>query len=118
MESNSATWQERFALTICPAAEIAAAIPPTALGVAVIYTPAAGSVGEKIFLVIESRANALRAQCEKRLQTAKLPSLASLAVAYQAEVLPDASPDAVHAACRQQVIFSAELRRTLRPAMR
>jgi len=118
MENKTAPWQERFGLTSCPAAGIDPAIPPAALGVAVIFTPATAAAAEKVFLVIESRASGLRSQCDRRLQTPKLPPLASLQVAFQAEALPDASADAVHAACRQQLILSAELRRELRPAMR
>lgn len=116
MENKSATWQDRFGLTTCLASAIDPTIPPAALGVAVIYgqTPA----GEKTFLVIESRATALRSQCERRLQTAKLPPHTQLSVAFKADLLPDASPEAVHAACREQVIFAGELRRELRPAMR
>lgn len=118
METNTATWQERFGLTNCPAPEIDPAIPPTALGVAIIYAPATTATDEKIFLVIESRASGLRSQCLRRLQTAKLPPLASLTVAFKAEILPDSSPESVHAACRQQVMLAGELRRELRPAMR
>ena len=118
METNTATWQERFGLTNCPAPGINPTIPPAALGVAVIYMTAATAMDEKIFLVIESRASGLRSQCERRLQTAKLPPLASLTVAFKAELLPDASPEAVHAACRAQVVLAGELRRELRPAMR
>ena len=118
MENKTATWQERFGLTTCPATGIDPVIPPTALGVAVIYAPATTAADEKIFLVIESRASALRSQCERRLQTAKLPPLASLTVAFKGDVLPDSSPEAVHAACRAQVILAGELRRELRPAMR
>ncbi len=118
METKHATWQERHGLTICPAAAIESAIPTTALGVAVIYSPASAEGAEKIFLVIESRATGLRDQCARRLETAKLPSLASLVVAFTAEVLTKTSPETVHAACRQQVILAGELRRELRPAMR
>jgi hypothetical protein len=116
MENKSATWQERFSLTTCSAQEIDPAIPPTALGVAVIYAQAAA--GEKIFLVIESRTGGLRSQCVKRLKTAKLPPDTSLMVAFKGEILSDASPGAVHAACRQQVMLAGVLRRELRPAMR
>ncbi len=116
METKSAPWQERFGLTTCTAQTFDPAIPPTALGVAVIYEQA--GAGEKIFLVVESRAGSLRDQCVKRLQTAKLPPVASLAVSFQAQILADASPEAVQAACRQQVALASELRRELRPAMR
>ena len=109
-------WQSQFDLTTCPAAAIEQKIPPDALGVAVIYeeTPA----GEKIFLVVESRATALLDRCVKRLQTAKLPPLSSLMVSFKSEILPDAAPETVYAACRQQVILAGALRRELRPAMR
>jgi hypothetical protein len=116
MKSPTARWQERFSLTTCPAEKITATIPADALGVAVIYLP--GAAGEEIFLVIESRARSLRAQCEKRLQTAKLPAIADLMVAFKGELLPDASAEAIQAACRQQVALAGELRRELRPAMR
>ncbi|MCX6953718.1 MAG: hypothetical protein NTV51_16325 [Verrucomicrobia bacterium] len=116
METNTAPWQERFGLTICPATAVAPTIPAAALGVAVIY--AAPETGEQILLIIESRAKPLLGECERRLQTAKLPPLASLSVAFKAETLPDASAEAVHAACRAQVILAGELRRELRPAMR
>jgi hypothetical protein len=116
MTSSSTSWQERFDLTTCRADAIDPAIPPAALGVAAIY--AHTTEGEKIFLVVESRAGGLRAHCAKRLLTAKLPPLASLTVAFKAELLPDASPEAVQAACRQQVALAGELRRELRPAMR
>ena len=118
MENTSAPWQERFGLTTCPAAQIDPAIPPAALGVAVIYSPANGATREKTLLVIESRAGSLRSQCARRLQTAKLPPGVPLMVAFKGEILPDASPEAVHAACRQQVMLAGELRRELRPAMR
>ena len=118
METKTETWQERHGLMICPATATAAAIAATALGVAVIYTPATAETSEKIFLVIESRATALRSECARRLETAKLPSLASLVVAFKAEVLPETSPETIHAACRQQFSLAGELRRELRPAMR
>ncbi|MSU52838.1 MAG: hypothetical protein EXS41_05505 [Opitutaceae bacterium] len=118
METKAETWQERHGLMICPATATAAAISATALGVAVIYTPATEETPERIFLVIESRATSLRSACTRRLETAKLPSLASLVVAFKAEVLPEALPESVHAACRQQVSLAGELRRELRPAMR
>jgi hypothetical protein len=116
METKPASWQEHFSLTVCPATAIDREIAPTALGVAVIY--AKTSAGEQIFLVIESRAGALLTQCNKRLQTAKLPPLDTLTIAFKAETLPEATPEAIHAACREQVIFASELRRELRPAMR
>lgn len=118
MENKITTWPEKFGLTLCPAATIDRAIPTAALGVAVIYAPAAGDVAEKTYLVIESRARGLLAECARRLQTAKLPPLATLLVAFQADTRPDTSAEAVHASCRRQVILSGELRRALRPALR
>jgi hypothetical protein len=118
MENQITTWPEKFGLTTCPATKINGAIPAAALGVAVIYAPAAGDVAEKTFLVIESRARGLLSECERRLQTAKLPPLATLLVAFQADTLPDTSPESVHASCRRQVILAGELRRALRPALR
>lgn len=88
----------------------------TAPGVAVIYSSSAA--GEKIFLVLESRASALRGQCEKRLLSGKLPPTPDLTVAFRSGLQADQSPEAVNAACREQVIFAGELRRELRPAMR
>jgi hypothetical protein len=116
MEKETATWQGRFGLTTCAATDVERAIPAEALGVAVIYVESTGS--EKIFLVIESRAGSLRGQCVRRLQTAKLTAGTPLLVAFKADSLPDGSPEAVHAACREQVICAGELRRELRPAMR
>ncbi len=116
MDIKTSPWQERFGLTTCAAGEIESAIPPAALGVAVIY--AQSTAGDAIFLVLESRANSLRDLCVKRLQTAKIPPGAPLTVSFKAEILADASPEAVHAACRRQVILAGELRRELRPAMR
>lgn len=103
-------------MTTCTAKAVEQAISPSAFGVAVIYEVTAA--GEKIFLVIESRAGSLLAQCLKRLQTAKLPALEALTISFLSDTLPDASPEAVQAACRQQVVFAGELRRELRPAMR
>ena len=116
MENKPTTWQERFDLTSCAAVDLEQAIPPEVLGVAVIYSQAAD--GEKTFLVIESRAGSLRTQCLKRLQTAKLPPVASLTISFKGETLADSSAEAVYAACRRQVILAGELRRELRPAMR
>jgi len=116
MKTKPASWQERFGLTTCTAQAVGQVIPSAAQGVAVIY--ATTDAGEKIFLVIESRTSGLRSQCEKRLQTAKLPAGVPLTVSFKAEVLAAATPEAVHAACREQVIFAGELRRELRPAMR
>ena len=116
METTPATWQTRFGLTLCPALQITDAIPATAQGVAVIYGAEGGA--EKTFLVLESRTGSLRQLCEKRLQTAKLPPPVELNVAFKAETPGDLSPQAVHAACRAQVILAQQLRRELRPAMR
>jgi hypothetical protein len=54
----------------------------------------------------------------KRLGTAKLPPAAQLKVAFKDEVLSDHSPETVAAACRAQLVFSGQLRRELKPAMR
>jgi hypothetical protein len=116
MATSPATWQKRFELTTCAAADVEKGIPADSLGVAVVYETTLE--GENVFLVIESRAGSLRSQCLKRLQTAKLPPVASLMVSFKAEILADTSSGAVHAACRQQVILAGELRRELRPAMR
>lgn len=116
MKTKTDTWQKRFGLSTCGATEIEKTIPASALGVAVIY--AVGEAGEKIFLIVESRAGSLRDQCLKRLTTAKLPPAAELTVSFIGEALSDASPEAVHEACRKQVLLAAEMRRELRPAMR
>jgi len=116
MESNSPTWQNRFEFSTCRADAVETAVPSTALGVAVIYTR--GPDAETIHLVVESRAGSLRDQCLKRLQSGKLPPTATLTVSYKSEVLPDPTPEALQAACRQQVMLAGELRRELRPAMR
>ena len=116
METKSGSWQKRFELTTCAAAQVEKAIPAAAIGVAVIYTTEAGK--EHILLIVESRASSLRSQCLKRLQTAKLPPIAELSVSFICESLDDASPEAMHEACRRQVTLAAEMRRELRPAMR
>jgi len=116
MEINPLTWQDHFGLSTCSAGAIDSSIPPTALGVAVIY--ALAGEGEEIYLVLESRAGSLRDQCLKRLQSGKLPPTAKLTLSYKCEVLPDPTPEALQAACRQQVMLAGELRRELRPAMR
>ncbi len=140
MQTTPAPWTEKFALTTCPAADLATAIPAGALGVAVVFAPAPvgesspyrqrgpalrvavvfapAPVGEAVYLVVESRARDLVGQCQRRLLTAGLPPVSALTVAFQAEVLPDASAEAIHAACRRQVTLAGELRRALRPAMR
>ncbi len=116
MDTKTTPWQERFGLTTCTALKIDTAIPPAALGVAVIYAPL--PVGETIFLVLESRVGSLRDLCIKRLQTAKIPIGRPLMISFKAEILSSASPEAIHDVCRQQVILAGELRRELRPAMR
>lgn len=116
MENKTETWQARFSLTTCAAADIDSAMVEDASGVAVIYAPTPS--GETVFLVIESRASSLRGQCARRLQTAKFPVGAALSVSFRAEVMPKDKPEEVHAACRQQVMLAGELRRVLRPAMR
>lgn len=116
MKTKPDSWQKRFGLTTCAATEVEKTIPPTALGVAVIYATEAGT--EKIFLIVESRAGSLRGQCLKRLETAKLPPASELTVSFVCETLGDSSPEAVHEACRKQVLLAAEMRRELRPAMR
>jgi len=114
--STDAPWQERFGFTTCAASAIAKKIPARAHGVAVISETTA--TGEKAWLVIESRSNPLRAQCLKRLETAKLPPLASLTVSFLAAPLADKTPDTLASVCRDQVILASQLRRELRPAMR
>ena len=112
MENKHSPWPERFGLTRCPAAGLDAAVAATALGIAVVYS------AETVFLVIESRARSLRAECARRLGTVGLPPPEKLTVAFLAEVLPEGTREAVDAACRRQVILAGELRRALRPAMR
>jgi hypothetical protein len=116
MDNKNTPWRERFGLKTCAAADLEKAVPEKALGVAVIYAVEGGA--EKTWLVVESRAQSLREQCLKRLRTAKLPPVETLTVAYLAEALPESTPEAVHAACREQVILAGALRRELRPAMR
>lgn len=116
MKTNSASWQERFGLTICPATEITTAIPAAALGVAVIYEQIGAA--KTTFLVLESRAGSLRDLCTKRLQTTGLPPRSALTIAFKGEIHPGASPEQLHVICREQVSLGAELRRELRPAMR
>lgn len=113
---DTTSWQDRFDLKTCTAAGITKAIPAKALGVAVIYTRAAGS--EKTFLVLESRSGSLRDLCAKRLATAKIPAGTKLSVAFKTVVPADTAPAAVGAACREQFILAGALRRELRPAMR
>ncbi len=116
MNTKTGTWQKRFGLTTCAATVVETAIPAAALGVAVIFT--SENDLEKILLIVESRASSLRSQCLKRLASAKLPSAATLTVAFIAESLSDPTPEAVNEACRRQVLLAAEMRRELRPAMR
>ena len=116
MTTHFDTWQKRFGLATCAASAVETSIPESAPGIAVIYSTDAD--GETIFLIVESRAGSLRSQCLKRLATAKLPPAATLLVSFIAELVDAASPEAVHEACRQQVLRAAELRRELRPAMR
>ncbi|CAM2798947.1 hypothetical protein [Rariglobus hedericola] len=116
MDPKTSPWQKRFELTTCSASEIATAVPPTALGVAVIYAPS--DSGETIYLVLESRAGNLRDFCLRRLQNAKIPAGTPLTVSFKTMALADNSPEAVSAVCREQVILAGELRRELRPAMR
>lgn len=113
---KSPPWQTRFGFKTCAADEIATAILPSALGVAVVY--AKTGVDETIYLVLESRTGSLRDFCVKRLQTAKIPPASSLTVSFKNIAPADASPEAIGAACREQVILAGELRRELRPAMR
>ena len=116
MDKNSAPWQQRYEMKTCAAEAVGTTIPPKALGVAVVYEEAGGV--EKVLLVLESRSGSLRDVCLKRLQTAKLPTVGSLTVAFKGEQLPEASSEAVAAACREQVIFAGTIRRELKPAMR
>ena len=116
METPTTSWQDRFGLTTCAATALTQAMPATAQGVAVIY--ARTEAGETILLVLESRTSSLRQQCERRLQSGKLPPAEQLTVSFTCAPLADSAPAAVNAACREQVIFAGELRRALRPAMR
>jgi hypothetical protein len=116
MDTTPAPWQDRFELKTCTAAGITKAIPAKALGVAVIYAKTGDT--EKIYYVLESRAGSLRALCKKRLETAKIPEGTPLHVSFKCVPLADESPASLSAACRDQVIVAATLRRELRPAMR
>jgi hypothetical protein len=116
MDNNQDGWAKRFELTICTAGEIEKTIPAAALGVAVVY--ADGADGETVFLVIESRSGSLLAQVTRRLQTAKFPEGAALRLAFRVAAPTPVTPEEIHAACREQVIFAGALRRELRPAMR
>ena len=116
MENHPLDWPTRFGLAICEATEIEKLMPADALGVAVVY--ARSGTEESVFLVLESRAGSLLAQCKRRLETAKFPPGATLQVAFKAESLLAPTPEAVHAACREQVLLAGALRRELRPAMR
>ena len=119
MKTKPATnWQDRFELKTCTGLEISKKIPAKDTGVAVIYAAGSGKTSDKVFLVVESRAGSLRAQCLKRLETAKLPPVEELTLSFKTEKLPDTTPETLGAICREQVIFAAILRRELRPAMR
>jgi len=113
---KTSSWQTHFGLQTCAAGEIATAISATAQGVAVVYAQTGDD--ETIFLVLESRAGSLRDFCLKRLQTAKVPAASTLTVSFKTMPSADASPEALSAACQEQVILASELRRALRPAMR
>lgn len=110
-------WAARFELTTCAASEIAEVIPPALPGVAVIYS-CADDETETIYLVLESRAGSLRDLCARRLETAKIPPGTALTVSFICLAPEGATPEAVAASCREQVILAGELRRALRPAMR
>jgi hypothetical protein len=116
MDTTTPTWQERYELVTCAAEQIEKTISKGALGVAVIYQKSES--GEKIFLVIESRAKSLLEVCARRLQTAKLPPVSSLLVSFKEEILSEATAEVLREVCRQQVFLAGELRRELRPAMR
>lgn len=116
MDNQNQSWRDRFSLTVCAAADVGTAIPADALGVAVVFT--SGEAGEKVFLVIESRAGSLLQQCERRLKTAPLPPVETLQIAFSLEAALDGSPQAEHESCRRQVILAGALRRELRPALR
>jgi hypothetical protein len=116
MDNQQPSWQDRFELAGCPAADAASAIPAKAPGIAVVYATA--NDDDTIFLVLESRAGSLRDLCVKRLLTAKIPANTPLLIAYKSMPPAGDSPEAVSAACREQVILAGALRRELRPAMR
>ncbi len=116
MTSHTTPWQDRFELKTCTAEKLATAIPAKALGVAVIYEKTGDD--ERTFLVLESRSGSLRDICTKRLATAKIPPGTPLSVSFKTQKLADKTPEAVSAACREQVIIAGALRRELRPAMR
>lgn len=113
---NTKPWQDRFDFTTCAADKIGTAIAPDAPGIAVIYTQT--KAGGTVFLVLESRSGSLRDLCTRRLQTAKIPAGTPLTVSFKIMLPAGQSPEAVGAACREQVILAGELRRELRPAMR
>lgn len=115
MDKQNQTWQERFGLSLCPAAELATVLPEPALGIAVLFAPGADG---KVFLVIESRASSLLQNCLRRFKTAPLPPLETLQVAFMMEEATDGSLEAVHEVCRRQVVMAGALRRELRPALR
>jgi hypothetical protein len=110
------TWQQRFNLSVCPAADAGRSIPDNVIGIAVIYS--VSDAGEQIYLVLESRAGALRERCARRLETAGLPPVGDLLIAFGGDARPEESPEALNEACRKQVLVAEQLRRELRPAMR
>lgn len=110
------SWQARFGLTVCPAVVAEQTIPQDAMGVAVVYAPHGDET--KTYLVVESRAGALRGQLARRMGTAGLPAAGDLMVAYVVEASAGFSADELKEACQRQVIFAGEIRRELRPAMR
>jgi len=115
MASKITPWQEHHGLTICPATAIDPEIPAAAWRRRDLH---AHGPAEKTFLIIESRAQSLRALCQKRLETAQLPPLAELTVAFKAEVVPDPTLSRLDAECRRQITLASTLRRALRPALR
>ena len=116
MAPKIAPWQDHHGFTLCPATAIDPEIPAAALGVAVFYTRIGPA--EKTYLIVESRANSLRAQCLKRLATAQLPPATELTVAFKAEIVAEPTLTNLDAACRRQIMLASTLRRALRPALR
>lgn len=116
MASKLASWQDHHGFTLCPATAIDPEIPANAIGVAVIFTRIGPA--EKTYLIVESRTTSLRAQCQKRLETAQLPPIAELTVAFKTEIITEPSLTLFDAACRRQIMLASTLRRLLRPALR
>jgi hypothetical protein len=110
------TWQVRFGLTVCPAGVAEQTIPADAMGVAVVYAPHGDET--ETYLVVESRAGALRGQLARRMGTAGLPAADDLMVAYVVEATAGLSTGELKDACQRQVVFADKIRRELRPAMR